>query len=180
MKRLSLFIALSLIITDTVFASGSRDSIEENPLNLNSKIEIYFTPSLDCENNIIKRINNAQKIDIAVYSINNHNIYNALVNAKERGVQIRIISDKLQAKGKSSLIDELQDEGFDVRLNKKTKIEHNKFAIFDDKGVVTGSYNWTNPASKSNSENCVFFDQPNKEFSNRFKYLWNLYEPAED
>ena len=81
MKRLSLFIALSLIITDTVFASGSRDSIEENPLNLNSKIEIYFTPSLDCENNIIKRINNAQKIDIAVYSINNVNIFNALLKA---------------------------------------------------------------------------------------------------
>lgn len=67
-----------------------------------------------------------------------------------------------------------------VRLNKKTKIEHNKFAVFDNKSVVTGSYNWTNPASKSNSENCVFFDQPHKEFSNRFAYLWKLYEPVED
>ena len=57
MKRLSLFISLSLLITDTVFASGPIDAIKENPLNQNSKIEIYFTPSLDCENNIIKRIN---------------------------------------------------------------------------------------------------------------------------
>ena len=57
MKRLSLFIVLFLIITDTVFASDSRYSIEENPFNLNSEIEIYFTPSLDCKNNIIKRIN---------------------------------------------------------------------------------------------------------------------------
>lgn len=61
---------MSLLITDTVFASGPIDAIKENPLNQNSKIEIYFTPSLDCENNIIKCINNAQKIDIAVYSIN--------------------------------------------------------------------------------------------------------------
>lgn len=155
---------------------------EEFPakINTNSWIEIYFTPSTECEDNIIKRIKNAKKIDIAVYSINNQKIFYALLEAKDRGADIHIISDRLQAKGKSSLIDALKAAGFDVRLNKKTKIEHNKFAVFDDKGIVTGSYNWTNPASKSNSENCVFFDQPHKEFSNRFAYLWKLYEPVED
>lgn len=60
-------------------------------------------------------------------------------------------------------------------FNIKHKIEHNKFAIFDGVHMVSGSYNWTTNASKNNSENCVFFDQPNKEYSNRFEYLWNLY-----
>ena len=63
-----------------------------------------------------------------------------------------------------------------VLMNKKHKIEHNKFAVFDDVHIVSGSYNWTTNASKNNSENCLFFNQPNKEYSHRFEYLWNLYK----
>ncbi|MBQ7949974.1 MAG: hypothetical protein IJ276_03260, partial [Alphaproteobacteria bacterium] len=59
--------------------------------------------------------------------------------------------------------------------NKKHKLQHNKFAIFDDVRIVSGSYNWTVNASKYNAENCMLFDQTNKEFSNQFEYLWNLY-----
>ena len=57
------------------------------------------------------------------------------------------------------------------RTNKKHKLQHNKFAIVDDVGVVSGSYNWTVNASKYNAENCMLFDQTNKEFSNQFEYL---------
>lgn len=174
----SIFVLITLLIsTESVLASGSINTIENEHPKFTSGIEVYFTPSLDCENNIIKRINNANKIDIAVYSINNANIFNALLNAKDCGANIHIVTDKLQAKGKYSLVYDLIDAGFNIRLNKKTKIEHNKFAVFDDKSIVTGSYNWTNAASNYNSENCVFFEQSNKEFSNRFNYLWNLYEP---
>lgn len=141
-----------------------------------SWVRIYFTPGLDCENNIISEINDAKKIDIAVYSITNQNIVDAIINANERGAKIRIITDKLQSKGQHSLVDELADAGIPVTTNIKHKIEHNKFAIFDDKHVVSGSYNWTSNASQHNSENCLFFDQPQKEYSKRFEYLWGLYQ----
>ena len=74
------------------------------------------------------------------------------------------------------MVDELADAGIPVTTNIKHKIEHNKFAIFDDKHVVSGSYNWTSNASQHNSENCLFFDQPQKEYSKRFEYLWGLYQ----
>lgn len=139
------------------------------------EIRAFFTPSNDCENNIIAAINSAQKMDIAVYSITNPDITDAIITAHNRGAKIRIVTDRTQAKVKGSLVEKLRSNGIPVQINKKHKIEHNKFAVFDDIHVVSGSYNWTTNASKYNSENCVFFDQPNKEYTHRFEYLWDLY-----
>lgn len=138
-------------------------------------IEVHFTPSLDCENAIIKRINNAKTIDIAVYSITNPNITDAIISAYNRGANIRVITDRGQSKVKGSKVEQIKEAGIPLVTNKNHKIEHNKFAIFDGVHMVSGSYNWTTNASKNNSENCIFFDQPNKEYSNRFEYLWNMY-----
>ena len=135
-------------------------------LNFSSKApEIYFTPSSDCENLIIKNIQKASEIDIAVYSINNDKIVLSI-----------IVTDRLQAAGKHSKVQYLKDLGMSIRLNKKHKIEHNKFAVFDNKRVVTGSYNWTNPASSKNSENCLLIEDAKQNYNNRFEYLWNFYE----
>ena len=67
---------------------------------------VYFSPGLDCENEIIKNINNANNIDVAVYSITNHNIRDALIAAHKRGANIRIIADYQQSKGKHSVTKE--------------------------------------------------------------------------
>lgn len=139
-------------------------------------IRIYFTPGPDCENNIIEQINAAKKnIDVAVYSITNERIVNALVSAHGRGIDVRVITDRLQSKGRHSLVGQLKNAGLPVVVNRGHKIMHNKFAIFDAKNIETGSYNWTASATKSNAENCMFFPEPDKEFSKQFKYLWNLY-----
>lgn len=140
-----------------------------------SGVKVFFTPSTDCEKNIVKAIDSANKMDIAVYSITNPAITNSLIAAHNRGATIRIVTDRSQAKGKGSLVSKIKAAGIPVLTNHKHKIEHNKFAVFDDKHIVSGSYNWTTNASKYNSENCVFFDQQNKEFTHRFEYLWDLY-----
>lgn len=140
-------------------------------------VRIYFTPGPVCENNIIEKINDTKKsIDVAVYSITNDRIVGALLAAHERGIKIRVLSDRRQSNGKGSLISKIKDAGIPVVLNRKHKIMHNKFAIFDAKDIETGSYNWTTSATKANAENCMFFAEPNNEFSNQFKYLWQLYQ----
>ena len=55
-----------------------------------SDVKVFFTPSTDCEKNIVKAINNANKMDIAVYSITNPTITNSLIEAHNRGATIRI------------------------------------------------------------------------------------------
>lgn len=82
----------------------------------------------------------------------------------------------MQSVGRYSLVEKLEAAGIPVITNVKHKIMHNKFAIFDGKHVESGSYNWTDSATKSNAENCMFFEQEDKVFTKQFNYLWELYQ----
>ena len=117
--------------------------------------KVAFSPSKECENTIISLIKHSEKIDIVVFDINNNNIVEALQKAEKQGKKIRILTDKRQAATNASKVIDLYKAGINIRVNSKNKIEHNKFAVFDNKYVITGSYNWTNPASERNSENCL-------------------------
>lgn len=143
-----------------------------------SSLLVGFTPSSYCEDKIIELIDDSEEsIDIAVYSINNTNIVDALKKAHSKGIKIRILTDRLQAAGKSSKAKELFSFGLNIKIHSKFKIEHNKFAIYDGKTISTGSYNWTNPASSKNSENCIFISNDRKmvsKYQNRFDYLWKI------
>lgn len=172
-KNLFIFFVALVLSSCSV---NSRDPIPAESFKQSGDIKIFFTPGIECETNIIANINKSDKIDIAVYSITNPAIVESILAAHKRGAQIRVITDRSQAKGKGSLVDQIRSAGIPVATNVKHKIEHNKVGIFDDRYIVTGSYNWTTNASAYNSENCVFFDQPEgMEYSKRFEYLWQLY-----
>jgi phosphatidylserine/phosphatidylglycerophosphate/cardiolipin synthase-like enzyme len=145
--------------------------------NAHALTNVCFSPSTCCEDNIVELVNNSQNtIDIAIYAFTNQKIYHSLLQAKERGVKIRVVADKAQSKGKYSFVPKLQEAGFDVRIKKKVKIEHNKFGVFDKKFIITGSYNWTEAATKMNSENCVA-DKRKKivaKYDKRFEELWKM------
>ena len=112
---------------------------------------VYFTPGSDCETQIIERLAKAKTADIAVYAINNARIVDAILSAHGRRANIRVVTDRMQSKARTSKVSEL--EGIPLKTNTRHKIEHNKFAVFDGAVVVTGSYNWTEPATSRNSEN---------------------------
>lgn len=160
MKRIVYIVVIMILLTSVALA----------------EVKVAFTPSMDCENMIIEQIERAKhSITVAVYSINNINIVKALEKAHNRGLDLKILTDRLQASGKSSKVIDLYEYGINIRVHSKNKIEHNKFAIFDGEVVSTGSYNWTNPASSKNSENCLFLEQDRKavaEYKNRFEELW--------
>lgn len=144
-------------------------------LNAYPKTEVYFSPSTDCEDKISERIRSAKsEIVAAVYSINNKKLVDALIEAKNRGVRLRVLTDYIQANQKSSKVVELLNAGVTIRVHSKYKIEHNKFAVYDGKAISTGSFNWTGPAARSNSENCLFNDEAAvaKTYQDRFEFLW--------
>ncbi len=137
--------------------------------------KVFFTPSDDCENAIEEDISKSfSSIDVAVYALNNSKLTEALKAARKRGVKVRILTDSLQAAGKSSSALEMNQSGQDIRLHSVNKIMHNKFAIFDGKTVETGSFNWTEAASKQNSENCIFLTDATAvaKFGSEFERLW--------
>ncbi len=139
-------------------------------------VKTYFTPGPDCETHIINEINRARNtVDIAVYSITNRPISDAIISAHNRGVRVRIITDRAQSHVRGASIPEFRRAGIPTITNKSHKIMHHKFAIFDGRRVMSGSYNWTENASHRNAENCDFFAIPNNKYPNRFEYLWDFY-----
>ncbi len=66
MIRSSAFFISSVILG---LSSCSPTTYENNPnqkIGQPSEMRVYFTPGTDCENEIIKRINKSNKVDIAV------------------------------------------------------------------------------------------------------------------
>ena len=66
---------------------------------------------------------------------------------------------------------------FSCGRKKIEKIEHNKFAIYDRLVASTGSFNWTTPATRKNSENCLFVIHDKKavaKYFERFEQLWSI------
>jgi phosphatidylserine/phosphatidylglycerophosphate/cardiolipin synthase-like enzyme len=112
-----------------------------------------------------------------VQHISSSDIFEALVKAKDRGVNVFIITDSRSYRLKTSLVYALQGYGVDVRMP-STHSETNKFAIFDDAIVFTGSYSWTDEASTHHSGNCVVLheDLMVSKYVERFGMLWNSYE----
>ena len=136
-------------------------------------VSSYFSPNrgtADILTGFIDRC--VDTIDVAVYSITHEKIVEALVSAKKRGVNIRVITDNTQAAGKWSKDEKLEEANIPViRAARGWRSSmHHKFIIGDKKSVGTGSFNWTNNADKRNAENFVIIrlkyvvDQFRKEF----------------
>lgn len=148
------------------------------PFQTIAETDVFFTPSKACENLIIQKIEHStKKIDIAIYSFTHPLIANSLKKAHNKGIKIRLLVDRVRAKTKSSQTHSLKRENIPVRLHIKHQKQHNKFAIFDNNDVITGSYNWTISASKRNDENCLLItNDPKtlKKYQTYFNTLWNL------
>lgn len=161
-SRINIFFLISVLFSITVFCLAYNINSQDN--------EVYFTPSMDCKIKIIQAINNSKRnLDIAVYSITNEEIVKAIILANNRGVKVTILTDFVQSKGKASKVNFLKNSGIKI-LTIKGKTMHNKFSIFDNKVIQTGSYNYTNNANKRNYENCLFTKKKNIIFEFRKEF----------
>lgn len=54
---------------------------------------------------------------------------------------------------------------------------HNKFVVIDDSHLITGSFNWTVQAGKSNQENIIVVDNPYyiEKYNTEFESLWKSF-----
>ena len=146
-----------------------------------AQTEVYFSLSDNPQKTIIKNINQAEAfINIAMYIFTDREIAIPLVKARERGVKVRVYLDQDQVDYKYSQSRFLVQKGIKVRISTNNYIMHHKFAIIDNRLLLTGSYNWTFSANKRNDENLMVIDDPEiiEIFQNQFINLWtNKYSP---
>lgn len=100
-------------------------------------------PKFDCAKAIVDLFNQAKKTaHVAIYSLTEPNIVNAMIDAHKRGVEVAIVVDKTESKNSynTATVKKLSQAGVDIRIaTRQTALMHNKVLIVDNSIVATGS-----------------------------------------
>ena len=139
------------------------------------RAQAYFSPGNDCLNAILGQLRSSrEQVDICVFTLSDDRISQEVLAAHRRGVQLRLITDNDKAFDAGSDVDRLRAAGINVRVDFTPAHMHHKYALFDRRWLINGSYNWTRSASEHNEENLVLSNDPGllKQFHAAFESLW--------
>lgn len=138
--------------------------------------EACFGPCENCSLRLRMLIaESSSSLDVCVFTITDNALAEALLAAHGRGLNVRVITDDLTSLDPGSDVFRLRDAGVAVRFDGRPEHMHHKFAVFDRRLLVTGSYNWTRTAARHNHENILITDQKPlvSAFLGEFERLWN-------
>ncbi|MCC6568437.1 MAG: phospholipase [Anaerolineales bacterium] len=153
--------------------------------------EVYFTDRFNfsdpaqwqnsVEGVLIQKINAAQNaIHIAAFEFNLTPVAEALIAARQRGVDVRWVTDDefgLEADeepGRGQFA-ALQNAGIEIRADNRSALMHNKFIIFDYQTVWTGSTNLTQNGIFKQENNVVMLHSPAVAaiYEREFQEMWD-------
>lgn len=153
------------------------DSPTKKYISDDKAVEIYFSPDTNFEKRVVSLIDNAKdSINFLAFAFTNSKIADALIRAKDRGIDIKGVFDKAQDKyQKYSKYEYLKENKIDVKLDKNKFKLHSKLIIIDEEIVITGSYNFTKQANSKNDENSIviFDDKIATSYMNNFYKIYN-------
>lgn len=172
-KNLSYILILACLIPTMGY---SRTYTEDGNSTITCPIiHTCFTPFQDCTHRITAQILQAKNsVLVQAYYLTSKPIADALVQAKKKGVSVKVILDKSQRKNKYSLIHYLAGKGIPIWIDTKPAIAHNKIMIIDGNEVITGSFNFTASAQERNAENLVFI--LDKKLAQEYTENWEMRE----
>ena len=182
-------IVITTVVVGVVILGGYYLLTGSDPLGLFSKIpspdtttgggdwwQVYFTDPNHINNpdnltnsipeKLIAHINAAQHtIHIAAFEFNLTPVAEALIAAHKQGVQVYwvtddehgIEADEEEGHGQFAM---LERAGIEVRDDGRSALMHNKFWIFDEQTVWTGSTNITVNGNFRNNNNVLVIDSP--------------------
>ncbi|ARJ65992.1 hypothetical protein WV31_10170 [Magnetospirillum sp. ME-1] len=139
---------------------------------------ICFSPPRDgredCRSLAVREIDGAEEaIRMLAYSFTDEPIADALIRARKRGADVRLVMDRSNvcAEGNddedggkacgrhgAAIADRLSRAGIEVRIDRKHPILHDKVIILDRHRTITGSMNWTRNGAERNGENLVVLE----------------------
>ena len=139
-----------------------------------SDIETYYGPSDRLAERVINLYDQAEKtIYIACFNITYRPIVKALVRAKRRGVDVRVITDHGQTENNNThrAVSSLLEAGIPVKINRHDGLMHIKQAVIDGRVNTSGSFNQTWSANKINDERLDIIQDPENSKKAREKFL---------
>lgn len=144
-----------------------------------------FTEEAKVSDVVIKALGRTRStLDVALYNLQIPAASLALLEARDRGVRVRVILDYEHVYPKAGKeMQDLIDAGMDVRVMKGragSGSMHCKFAVFDGTLLQTGSANWSLSAENASYENLMFVADRHiiQGYQADFDWMWSQARPA--
>lgn len=144
------------------FTADTADHASSSSVPATGTIEVAFSPNEGAEALVLKAINSARsEIRMLSYSFTSAPVTRALIDAKKRGVDIKLVADyknnvSEDRSGKSrAALSALSNAGIEVRTIATYAIHHDKVIVVDGASVELGSFNYSDAAAHRNSENVL-------------------------
>lgn len=171
----------SMVYIETDDYDFNQLNIKPKPIDLDidnyKEHDAFFS---EIKDTIIQGIRNAKYlIWCAVTWITDDDIYNELLQKRNNGIQIRILTS--DEPSNSRLLKNLCDNFEVVKIpqwgeNSRNRM-HDKFCIIDLEYVMHGSYNWSRNAMSNNETLATALDKDFvKKFADEFMFLYNAHK----
>lgn len=124
---------------------------------------------------LIEVINSAQRsLDIAIYELNLEEVGQAILVARDRGVNVRLVTDTDELEELETLI-RLQEAGIPIVPDDRSSLMHNKFVVVDGQAVWTGSWNFTPNDTFRNNNHAIYIQSPElaQNFATEFDEMFS-------
>ena len=141
-----------------------------------SEVVILFSPKNYAMEKVERLIDSSKEsIDLSIFFLTYNKVVKKLVDAHNRGVNVRVIIDATGASNGYSKHQYLRDQGIEVKVENWGGKMHMKTAVIDNKHIVIGSMNWTKAGVTKNDENTLIIKndiENSKYLTNHFNEMW--------
>jgi phosphatidylserine/phosphatidylglycerophosphate/cardiolipin synthase-like enzyme len=121
----------------------------------NSTIQTFFSPRGGGQEAILQTLNQAQKrISFMTFSFTDKDVANLMIQKKQAGLRVDGVYDQCLGYGQYSTYHMMRQAGIHTRMDGNEALLHHKTILADDT-VITGSYNFSANADKTNNENML-------------------------
>lgn len=162
--------------------AGKFHDLKTKPEQINNfelngtRISVYFSPYDRVSEKIIPLINNAEKyIYMPAFLITHDRITDALIKAKRRGIDVKIIIDANSTSTRNTKYKHLRENKIPLKTENYAGKLHSKTILIDDTYIITGSMNFSNSGENKNDENVLIIENEKltREYKRYFMYLWH-------
>ncbi len=148
------------------------------PVDASAAIDIYYAPEDQPLDHVVALYARATRhIYVSVYALTAPSVVKALMEAKRRGVDVRVITDRerLTDPKQQSAINTLRLAGVPIRINRHDGLMHLKQVVIDDEINISGSANHTTSGNRYNDERLDVITDARLTAKAREKFLamWN-------
>jgi len=129
--------------------------------------EVYFCPADNCQEMLISLVRSSDTIECAFYDLDLPELISELDSS-----DARLVIDERNYYENEQRLQELSDQ---IRVGKPNHQMHNKFCIFDDEIVATGSFNPTERGNYKNNNNLLLVQSEYlaSNYLDEFEELWD-------